>query len=93
MTQGEVKQRPQLKPTVKYHLISPRGTGMLVTRQSGKAAICAAGSSFGNSTQRPRPKKTSCLPNGHNQSSAIPAVWTGHGGYCMYSVDALARAA
>jgi hypothetical protein len=47
----------------KYHLIAP---DKLVTRQPGKAAICAASPSFGNSTQRLRPEEASYSVNGNN---------------------------
>jgi hypothetical protein len=55
---------------------------MLVTRQHGKAAIYAACSSLGNPIQRPRPEEAKLFSIREQQSSAIPAVWTGHGGYC-----------
>jgi hypothetical protein len=65
---------------------------MLVTRQHGKAAIYAASSSLGNPIQRPRPERAKLFSIWERQSSAIPAVWTGHGGR-EATVDALARAA
>lgn len=61
----QVKQRPH--PAVrdaldsdKYHLILPKRNHLLaVIRQPGKAAIWAASSSLGSSTQRPQPERDS----------------------------------